>query len=156
MYAEDAWIRIQEKVDPALVKVIFINSNKIKPAVFGNGHHAINKCYKVRNGYLTFIESGEGIFEGYEFNKYKPRELAGQTLTSIDEKIVNQAGIFLGMSKQDVERIIKRRITSPETRIAYESVELINDIPFDVITSLIIDIEENELSRFTVITSRTN
>ena len=156
VYAEDSWITIKGKVDPTLTKIVFANSAKIDPAIFENDHHAVNKCYKIRNGYLTFIESGEGTFEGYELSKHRPGELADKALAPNDEQAENQAGIYLGMPRLDVEKIVKRTLPSAENRILYESVDMIKDMPFDVMTSLIIGFDGNRLSRFTVITSITN
>lgn len=156
VYAGDEWIHIKGKVNPALTKVVFENSAGIAPVIFYNDHHAINKCYKIRNGYLTFIESGEGLFKGYELDKKIPEDILGEILLPGNEKVTNHAGLYIGMVKQEVKRIIGQSLLKSETRFRYQSVEMIEGVSFDVVTSLIIGIDGNALSRISILTSITN
>ena len=152
----DNWITIKGIVDPELKKVIFSNSANVDPVIFENDHHAINKCYRISGGYLTFITSGEGLFEGYELNKNIPMELSGKQLRIVDESVQNKAGIRLGIRRNDVERIIKQKLTADETTLSYESIKKIRGVPYDVITTVTIRFEKDELTKLIVITSTTS
>jgi hypothetical protein len=154
--AADNRLTINGVVDPDLKKVIFSNSANIDPVIFENDHHAINKCYKILGGYLTFITSGEGLFEGYELNKYIPPELSGKQLRKIDESVKNKAGVSLGSHRKDLERIIKQKLTDDETTFSFESTKKIRGVPYDVITTVIVQFEKDELTKFIVITSTTS
>lgn len=154
--AEGDWIRVDGPIDQNFTKVTFLNPDKVNPVVFESGHHEINKCFKILNGFLIFVTSGEGLFEGYELIKEKPTELKEKKIPYVHEIIQNEAGIHLGLSKQRIENIFKRKLNDYETKISYESVTIINDIPFDVTTSVVITFENEKLAKLSVITSTTN
>ena len=155
-FAADNRQTINGLVDLDLKEVIFSNSANVDPVIFENDHHAINKCYRILGGYLTFITSGEGLFEGYELNKYIPPELSGKKLRKVDESVKNKAGVSLGSRRKDLERIIKQKLTDDETTISYESTKKIRGIPYDVITTVTIQFEKDELIKLIVITSTTS
>ena len=152
----DAYLKVNGPIDPALTEVVFRNSEKVKPEIFENNHHAIIKCYKISGGYLTFISSGEGLFKGYELNKSIPPELLNKNLPLVDEVVQNKAGIHLGLPSNTVERIINHDLLHVETMLSYESTQKINGMPYDVISTVIIRFENGKLVKFLVITSTTS
>jgi hypothetical protein len=154
--AEDKRRQINGIVDPALTEVIFHNPNNVDPVIFENDHHAINECYRIPNGYLTFISSGEGLFEGYELSKDKPKEISEKKLNLVDEKVKNRIGLYLGIHRKDVEKIVKQDLPGVETWLSYESVKIIRETPFNVITTVIIGFEKDQLVKLVVITSTTS
>jgi hypothetical protein len=153
LLAREPEMKIKGIVDPALTSIIFHNPKKVPPQTFENDHYAINRCFKIVSGYLTHIESGEGLFEGYELNKNQPSELRGKKLVLVNEVVRNKAGIRLSLSKKEVEKIINRNLPDAETMLSYESVKVIKGIPYYVITTVTIGFENDELVKFIIITS---
>ncbi len=156
LLAAETEIKIKGEVNPALTSVIFHNPKKVPPQTFENDHYAINRCFKILSGYLTYVDSGEGLFEGYELNKYSPSELKGKNLVLINEIVRNKAGIRLSITRKEVERIINKKLPNPETRFLYESVKIIKGISYDVVTTVTIGFENDELVKFIVITTTTS
>jgi len=104
---------------------------KVHAAPQNKGHHGlVEYCYKLHD-YVVYRVNLLGF--GYQLSESKPANL--QCLNSNTEiEAKNKLGLHIGMSKQEIEKLVGNIQINKEQKLIWQSKIMVNGINFDIQT----------------------
>lgn len=115
-------------------------------------HRLVEYCYK-SDSYVVYSTNLLGF--GYQLSEVKPENL--QCVLPNTELIAkNKIGMYVGMSKQEIEKLIGNIQISNEQNVVWQSKALVNGINYDVQTYAKLKFKNSRLVWLSVFTTETN
>jgi len=115
-------------------------------------HGLVEYCYK-SDSYVVYSTNLLGF--GYQLSEVKPENLQC-VLPNIQLIAKNKIGMYIGMSKQEIEKLIGNIQIKNEQILVWQSKVMINGIKYDLQTYTELKFKNNQLAWLSVFTTETN
>jgi len=142
---------IPEKAPVGIEALVTPIHTHTAPKSKGN-HGLVEYCYK-SDSYVVYSANLLGF--GYKLTEVKPENL--QCVSPTTELIAkNKIGMHVGMSKQEIEKLIGNIQIKNEQNLVWQSKVMVNGINYDLQTYSELKFKNNRLMWLSVFTTETN
>lgn len=149
-------IKLKGSAPQGLLELIY-DVQTDKEVIVNRGHHGMHQfCYKT-DVYIVFSNNFFG--DGYEISAQKPDTLNCFDIGNSSVKTKNSLGMYIGMSKQDVLKLIGIETKDDNLIVVWNLVKKTRiknrDIEYDLQTYVEIQFVDDKLDRLSVFTTET-
>lgn len=116
------------------------------------GHGLVEYCYKA-DSYVVYSKNLLGF--GYQLSEVEPENLKC-VLPNTELIAKNKIGMYVGMSKQEIEKLIGNIQIKKEQNLVWLSKIMVNGINYDLQTYTELKFKNNQLVWLSVFTTETN
>ncbi len=140
-------------VAPAGIEKLETTINTHEGMPLNKGEHGLNKyCYKIKD-YIVYSNNLLGY--GYELSKKAPKNIKCLK-TNKEIKGKNKLGIYIGMSKYDVKKLLKLSNIKNNQPIIWQSILNVKSKEYNLQTYLNMEFKKETLVWLSVFTTTTN